>query len=121
MPKTLYLIPIKTQFALKLQMQYYRILYFSSLKLAPEGECMVKAFFLNKIVPAGSLYFVYLVLSFRDLQPNLLNLYSSVTFPSLKNYEKRRRSSWVRNSHHDTPRGICKSSLVCLASPTGSS
>lgn len=73
--------------------------------------------FKNKIVPVGSLYFVYLVLFSQDLQPNLLNLYSSATFPDLKNSEKRCRSSWVKKSHCDTSRGICKSSSVCLASP----
>lgn len=98
MSKPLYLIPLKTQFTLKLQMQYYRISYFSSLKVLPEGECVVKALFKNKIVPAGSFYFVCLALSSQDLQRNLLNLYSSVTFPSLKNSEKRSRSSWSKGA-----------------------
>lgn len=91
MSKTLYFSPIKTQLTLKLQMQYYRISYFSSLKLAPQGECVVKALFLNKIVPAGCFYFVHLVLSSQDLQPSLLSLYSSVIFPkSEKLWEKKK-------------------------------
>lgn len=82
MSKTLYLIPVKTQFALKLQMQDHTISYFFSLKLTPEGECMVQAICLNESLPVHSLYLYSLL---RTFSLYLLNLYRSVMFSSSKN------------------------------------
>lgn len=49
----------------KLQMQDHRISYFCSLKLAPDGECILQAFCLNKILPLCCLYLYFLLKTFR--------------------------------------------------------
>ena len=114
MSKTLYLIAIKIQFPLKLQMQDYKISYFSSLKLAPKGECMMQAFCLNKILPVCSLYLHFL---FSTFITTLLNFIAQSRSQVLK--MKRPRSSQINRDliHCDTPRCVCKSSPVHLAYP----